>query len=165
MRRLVPFQLDEPNHLGERTRPVPAGPVPTCWNGAGPDGRPSAGIVGGAWVGALVHLRLKPLLQHVPLEAPLAADLGRRHLAAARQLVDRHDVQAEVLGYLAQRHDLTLVVVRTVFVHRHGWCLTPSGSMPYVRMNLQDFYLIFMIGDWDKAPFSGSAATPAPITL
>ena len=56
-----------------------------------------------------MHLRFKPVIEDVSLEAPLASNLGRRDTTFTRELVDRHHVKAQIAGDLPQGHDLWLL--------------------------------------------------------
>ena len=64
----------------------------------------------------VLHLRLKPLIEHIPLESPLPTDLRTRNPTFPGQLIDSHDVKPEVSCYLLQRHNVILWV-DTVFLH------------------------------------------------
>jgi len=63
-----------------------------------------------------MHLSFKPPIEHIPLEAPLAANLCCGHPTFPGELVDRHDVEPQVLRHFTEGHNL-LFPVDAVFLH------------------------------------------------
>src|SRR3989338_7322127 len=98
----------------------------------------------GTLAGVPVHLGFKPLIEHIPLETPLAADFRRRDTAFPRELIDRHDVEPQILRHLTEGHD-ALFAARSIFLHGQTSPAFLFESIHNPKNDIQYFYYIFTI--------------------